>query len=203
MTSVRHKRIRARQANDAVSVTHPVEKRRQVERIVRGGTVLEVFAGIGQMTRVYESLCCTVTAWDKRLGTGDSWTRLLRGVGVTYDVVDLDPYGFPSRAFPHVFLYIQDGYMFLTFPKPWVQRVNGISREHLRVWWGAESPSHDQILLALQEYGLRYWREVVEEDCLDLGRVWRFALRVKRVKATEYCNVRNRAKVATLQGKLL
>ena len=38
-----------------------------------------------------------------------------------YDVIDLDPYGFPSRYFPHVFHLIRDGLLLLHFQK-WAQR---------------------------------------------------------------------------------
>ena len=197
MVGIKQRRIRARQAMDSAAVTHPSEKTQQLYRVLDycPKSVLEVFAGSGQLTQVYEDLGSQVTAWDKRLGTGDSYLNLLQRAGSeTYDVVDIDPYGFPSRAFPHVFLYLTDGYLFLTFPKPGVQWLNGITQKHLEVWWGSSRPSREDILRSLEVNGLRYWRTVEEIECMDLGRLWRFALRVRKVKATEYCNVRNAAR---------
>jgi hypothetical protein len=206
--SEKHRRLRSRQAIDTVSTTHPGEKADPLTRILlKHGldlTVLEAFAGIGQLTKVYEGLGCTVTAWDKRLGTGDSWKNLLQAAGAfKYDVVDLDPYGFPSRAFPHIFLYLEDGYLFLTFPKPHVNVLNGITRQHLESWWGSSQLTPETIGDRLAAYGLMYWREVEVIDVIDLGRLWRLAVRVKRVKATEYTGVRNRAAFKTPQGRLL
>ena len=187
---------RARQSVDSASVTHPGEKALQIKKhlICNPSNVLEVFAGKGQLTEVYESLGHNVTAWDKRLGTGDSYERLLHEAGkYTYGVVDIDSYGFPSRAFPHVFLYIDNGFLLLTFPKPGVQWLNGITRQHLITWWGSEHLEVQNILDKLSTYALMYWRVIDLVHTLDLGRVWRFVFEVHKVKATEYCNVRNRS----------
>ena len=80
----------------------------------------------------------------------------------------------------------------MTFPKPFVNILNGITQAHLVAYYGEPNPSLEKIQERIVLYGLCHWREVVFENILDMGRLWRFALSVKKVKATDYTGVRNR-----------
>jgi tRNA G26 N,N-dimethylase Trm1 len=53
-----------------------------------------------------------------------------------YDVIDIDPYGLPSRLFPYVFGLIDDGLMFMTFPMLGVAQINKITIRHYQAFWG-------------------------------------------------------------------
>jgi len=159
-------------------------------------SVLELFAGEqGYMTNLYRSAGCTVESLDRLLGTGDSFQACYERVASrkTYTIVDADPYGYPWRLFPHVFLLIDDGALFFTMPKVGVMRESQMTRQMRCAYSGKFRPDLEDILDRLWWYAVCHWREVSLLDALDLGKVWRVSLRVKRVKATEFCGVRNQA----------
>jgi hypothetical protein len=194
--AIRHDVVRKRQAENADDAHHPGEKIAQIQKVLgkqKDLKILELFAGEGNLTAEYEKRG-EVFCYDKKLGTGDSYIVFheLIGMKYLYDVIDLDPYGFPNRFFPDIFLLIESGFMFITMPKPWVNIPNGITRKHLENYYGMENPSLETIYGSLYRWGLCHWREIEALDIIDLGRLWRIALRVERVKATEYCGVRNR-----------
>ena len=123
-------------------------------------SILELFAGQGNCTRIYKEFG-TVFSYDKKyLNTGDSYYvfHQLISEKKKYDVIDLDPYGFPSRFFPDIFLLIDNGIMFITMPKPYVNILNGIIATHLTVYFGEPNPSKETIIQKIMSYGLCHWR---------------------------------------------
>jgi len=109
-----------------------------------------------------------------------------------YDIIDIDPYGFPYRLFPHIFLLMENSLVFLTIPKPYVNILNGITQTTLMCHFGESNPNIDTIISKFVVWGLSHWRQVEVLDILDLKSVWRLCLDVKRIKATEYTGTRNR-----------
>ena len=198
--AIRHDVVRKKQAENANEVHHPDEKKNQIEWVMsnlnaqRNHDILELFAGQGNLTKVYERYG-SVTALDKKyLKTGDSFLVFHKLIAEKkkYTVIDIDPYGFPNRFFPDIFLLIEDGIMFVTMPKPYVNILNGITQAHLISYYGEPNPSEDTIIERLALWGLCHWRQVELIDSIDCKSVWRFAFSVKKVKATEYTGVRNR-----------
>jgi len=194
--AIRHDVVRAKQKSNSEEVHHPVEKLEQIDKVLKGSSklkILELFCGCKNLTPTYEKYG-RVECYDKKLKTGDSYTIFHKLIGEKkkYNVIDLDPYGFPNRFFPDIFLLIEHGYLFLTMPKPYVNILNGITKRHLTCYYGEYNPPIDVILSKIKDYGLCHWRNTEVVDLIDLGRLWRIALRVDRVKATEYCGVRNR-----------
>jgi hypothetical protein len=183
--------------SNADSHHHPTEKREQIEQTLKGNTslrILELFAGQGNTTKVLEQFG-TVEAYDRKyLKTGDSYLVFHKLISEkkTYDVIDIDPYGFPTRFLPDVFLLIEDGYMFVTMPKPFVNVLNAMTQTHLTAYFGTGNPPLEKIQEKFVLSGLCHWRKVEFLDTIDLGRLWRFALRVQKVKATEYTGTINR-----------
>src|SRR5699024_7543110 len=112
--------------------------------------------------------------------------------GKKFEVIDLDPYGFPTRLFPDIFLLIEDGYLFVTMPKPYVNILNGITATHLTCYFGEQNPSSETIVNKIAELGLCHWRKVELLDELNLKSVWRYAFKVTKIKATDYTGVINR-----------
>ena len=193
--ATRHDVVRKKQRENSPEVHHPNIKQEQIERVLSGRSgllTLELFAGEGNLTDTYLRFG-DVECYDKRLKTGDSYLVYHRLISErkTYDVIDLDPYGFPNRFFPDIFLLIENGFMFITMPKPYVNVLNGITQQHLTCYYGESNPSLDTICSKIHNFGLCHWRDVSVVDVVDMGRLWRLATRVKRVKATEYCGVRN------------
>lgn len=208
VSSVKHKYVRLNQANNDDKHHHPVEKIDQIKRILWDSNlnILETNAGWGNLSKVYH-LYGEVTAHDidkEKVqyldGLGfedfdavkcDSFKELHRYVylGFRFDVIDLDPYGFPSRYFPHVFQLIDDGVLFVTFPKMGVQQINKIMVEHYRVFWGIalSDKGHYEELIhkKVADYGMQYYRKVELLDSVDLGRMHRFVYRVKKESALE------------------
>jgi len=195
--AIRHDIVRARQASNAADAHHPYEKEGQIRKYVVGleqPRILELFAGQGNLTRVYNEIG-SVDSYDRKyLGTGDSYLVFHRLIAdkAKYQVVDLDPYGFPNRFFPDIFLLIDKGYLLVTMPKPSVNILNGITQTHLISYYGTHNPSHEQIIERIALWGLCHWREVALLNSLNCRSVWRLVFSVERVRATEYTGVRNR-----------
>jgi len=201
--AVRHDITRAKQAQNADEVHHPTEKSEQIISAITKCysdnefgklSILELFAGQGNLTKIYQDFGA-IDAYDKKyLKTGDSYIRFHELIAnkMKYDIIDIDPYGFPNRFFPDIFLLIEKGIMFITMPKPYVNILNGITATHLISYYGEQNPSEQTILERIALWGLCHWREVELISSIDLKSVWRFALLVEKVKATEYTGVRNR-----------
>ena len=196
--AIRHDIVRKKQADHADEVHHPNEKINQIKKHLKGKDlkILELFAGLnGNLTKVYKQYG-EVFAYDKKLKTGDSFLVFhdLIYRKQKYDVVDLDPYGFPNRMFPDIYLLIDEGYLFVTMPKPYVNILNGITQAHLISYYGEQNPSKEIIIDRMISWGLCHWRLVEFVDCVDCKSIWRFLFKVKKVKATEYTGTNNREK---------
>ena len=195
--ALRHDIVRTRQKTNAADAHHPEEKTGQIKRVLSrksGLKILELFAGQGNLTGLY-STYGEVFPYDRKyLKTGDSFLIYHRLIAErkVFDVVDLDPYGFPNRFFPDVFLLIEKGFLFVTMPKPAVNILNGITQTHLISYYGEHNPSKEKVIEKIALSGLCHWRKVALIDEIDCKSVWRFVFSVERVKATEYTGVRNR-----------
>ena len=86
------------------------------------------------------------------------------------DVIDVDSYGFPSRFFPDIFLLIENGFLFLTIPKPSVNILNGITKTHLMCYFSQGNPSFEKIVEKIAIYGLCHWRKVTLIEAIDLKK---------------------------------
>ena len=201
--AIRHDITRAKQKQNCDTVHHPDEKINQINEAMlecfpdeqlTNLSILELFAGRGNLTKIYQNFG-SVSAYDKKwLKTGDSYIEFhkLIGVKMKYDVIDLDPYGFPNRFFPDIFLLIDKGVLFVTMPKPYVNILNGITASHLISYYGEQNPSEQTIIERIVLFGLCHWRKVELISSIDCKSVWRFAFAVEKVKATDYTGVRNR-----------
>lgn len=215
--ALRHEITRAKQDNYCNTLHHPDEKINQLQKVLsefKGNeelSIIEFFAGQGNLTRFYcdygdvlaneykrkvfnkllENVkdCATVHCNNKNSYLDFHELIALKQV---FDVIDLDPYGFPTRFLPDVFLLINSGIMFVTMPKPYVNILNGITQAHLISYFGEHNPSKEVIVEKIALFGLCHWRKVTLIDCVDLKSVWRFAFSVEKVKATDYTGVKNR-----------
>jgi hypothetical protein len=198
--AIRHDVVRQKQKLNVDEVHHPDEKINQIQWVLNNliqqqdHTILELFAGQGNLTKIYENYG-NVTVCDKKYNkTGDSFLLYHKFIyeKKKFTIIDLDPYGFPNRLFPDIFLLIDNGILFVTMPKPYVNILNGITRTHLISYYGEHNPSEDTIIEQIATWGLCHWRKVELIDSIDCKSIWRFAFHVTKVKATEYTGVRNR-----------
>jgi hypothetical protein len=194
--AIRHDVVRKRQRENCPSAHHPSNKILQIGRVLAGKAdlkILELFAGAGNLTAEYNKFG-TVTALDKKNGTGDSFREYHRLIAdkEIYDIVDADPYGFPTRLMPDIFLLLDDGYLFLTIPMPSVNILHDITKTHLCAYFGNPCPTIDAMIERIALWGLCHWREVTEVETIKIDRMWRCVLRVSKIKATDYTGVRNR-----------
>jgi hypothetical protein len=197
--SVKHYYIEWKQARGHDSSTsHGSQKRKQIrlalDKEKRRLKILELFSGKdGELTQVYQEYG-KVDCYDKAIDGRDSFQVCYELVAAKkkYHVVDIDPYGYPTRMLPHVFLLIDEGYMFFTMPKLGCNMANQITAQMVEAYFGDPKPTIEQVLNRLWWYGICHWREISLIDVIEFSRMWRLALRVNRVKATEYCQVRNR-----------
>lgn len=215
--AIRHIVTREKQKNNLDSVHHPDAKIYQVKRVLsdRSGwcdlSILELFAGHGNLTKIYAEYGEVYAneykknVYDKlventkdlmlvKCNLVDSFLDFhsLISIKQKFDVIDIDPYGFPTRFFPDIFLLLDDGILFITMPKPYVNILNGITATHLISYFGEQNPSKETIIEKIVLFGLCHWRKVELIDSIDCKSIWRFAFDVKKVKATEYTGVRNR-----------
>ena len=194
--AIRHDVTRAKQAANTETTHHPMAKKKQAEKILSKYTackILELFAGQGNMTRIYEQFG-TVESYDRRyLKTGDSFVVFHKLIAARkkYDVIDLDPYGFPTRMMPDIFLLIDKGFIFITMPKPAVNILNGITQTHLTAYFGEQNPGFETITNRFVLWGLCHWRKITLINYFELKSIYRFAFEVEKVKATDYTGVKN------------
>lgn len=195
--AIRHDVVRAKQRTNSADTHHPDEKTNQIRKALAGMdglNILELFSGQGNLTGVYREYG-SVSAYDRKyLGTGDSYLVFHKLIADKrkYDVIDLDPYGFPNRFFPDIFLLMDRGVFFITMPKPYINILNGITATHLISYYGEQNPSEQSIIERIVLWGLCHWRKVELIESIDCKSVWRFAFAVEKVKATDYTGVRNR-----------
>ena len=203
--AILHDEVRQKQSKNSHEVHHPDQKIAQIKNVLippryteksygNNNKILELFSGQGNLTKIYKEYGDVETYDMKHLITGDSYLQFHRLIyeKKKYDIVDIDPYGFPNRFFPDIFLLMNDSYFFVTFPKPYVNILNGITRTHLTAYYGNHNPTHEQVIERIATFGICHWREVKLIDSLDLKSVWRMAFKVTKVKATEYTNTKNR-----------
>jgi tRNA G26 N,N-dimethylase Trm1 len=215
--AIRHNIIRSKQNSNDNSVHHPDEKINQIRNILGSIcgwgdlTILELFAGHGNLTKVYSEYGDVIaneykkSVYDKlventkdlmlvKCNRVDSYIDFHQLIALKqkFDVIDLDPYGFPNRFFPDIFLLIDNGVIFITMPKPYVNILNGITASHLISYYGEQNPSLKTIIERIVMWGICHWRKLELIDCIDCKSIWRMAFNVEKVKATEYTGVRNR-----------
>jgi len=211
--AIRHDITRLKQKQNIDEVHHPDEKINQIRNVLYGVdlSILELFSGNGNCTKIYadygDVLCFEKNAnvfnslventknyMNVKPNKSDSFLEFHRLIFLKqkFDVVDLDPYGFPNRFFPDIFLLIDKGILFVTMPKPYVNILNGITALHLISYYGEQNPNEQKIIERIVLWGLCHWRKVELIDSIDCKSVWRFAFAVEKVNATDYTGVRNR-----------
>ncbi len=109
-----------------------------------------------------------------------------------YDIIDIDPYGFPSRFMPDIFLLIENGLIFITIPHHAVNVLNRMTQELLNNYFDSKKPSIEMMIEKIKKYAMCHWRELEVLDVQKMNRVYRVCFSVKRVKANIYCNSRNK-----------
>lgn len=202
-TSVKHKVRRLQQAANNDKYKHTAEKRALAVQYLSGTglRILETHAGFGGMTGLY-SRYGTVESYDiaqprveavnalAQNGVtaikADSEREIIRllASGCVFDVVDIDPYGMPSRYFPHVFGLINDGLLFITLPMIGVAQMNKITIRHLEAFWGVDYKDKDSyistVIKKLEDCAFMHKRaiEVLQVERID--RVFRLALKVEK-----------------------
>lgn len=208
IASVKHKYRRLTQARNDDRYHHPEEKAEQARRLIEGNglEILEMCCGWGNMTSIYAQYG-NVLAFDIEadrvchvadLGLdsvvavrADSFLEAHRLVyeKKVFDVIDIDPYGLPSRFFPHALELISDGIMFVTFPKIGVQKLNKITTEHYRAFWGIDTSDPgaycEVIHSKMRDFGMQSYRMVEPTEEIDLGGMFRFAYRVEKRSALD------------------
>ena len=202
-TSVKHKVRRLQQSNNNDKYKHTKEKKEIAERYLTGSglQVLETHSGFGGMSEVY-SLYGNVQCYDivkdrveavNSIGSdnvqcikGDSEKEILRLLNnkCIYDVVDIDPYGMPSRYFPYAFGLINNGLLFITLPMIGVAQMNKITIRHLQAFWGVDYKEKDtyieKVLCRLKDYAFMQKREIEVLSVDKIDRIFRISLRVRK-----------------------
>lgn len=195
-SSAKHYHIEWQQAVGRESKHHPEGKAVQIHKVLEGKSdlsIYEIYGGHGYCTGVYETYGKVIS---RTHVDGNDWhvTHAELASGRTYDVVDIDGYGYPSRimAAGVVELLKGRGTMFLTFPVYGANHGNGITSAHLRIFYGTDSPEVEDFVRAFKVHALAYHRVATLVHSAKLGRVWRLAFEVERVPATLLYGVRNR-----------
>lgn len=200
-SSVKHKVTRLQQNANEDRYKHTKEKIAIAKQFVIAGDILETHCGFGGMTKYYSNWGC-VDSYDIKQDRVDHVKNLdLQNVEVkccdtekeiwnflcerrTYQVIDLDPYGFPSRYFPYVFGLINLGYLFMTFPVMGVAQMNKITIRHYEAFWGITLEDKgryvENITKKLEDYAFMFKREIKVLAVEKIDRIYRFAIRVEK-----------------------
>lgn len=203
-TAVKHKIRRLQQGDNQDRYKHTAEKRELFDRTRKPrakSKILEAHCGFGGMTEVY-SQYGEVTSFDiaadrvqhiealnlpnVTVKKCDSELEIFKLVADRriFDVVDIDPYGMPSRYFPHVFALINDGILYITLPMIGVAQINKITIEHYRAFWGVEISDIDtyteKVFSRLKDYAFMHKRSISLVAVVRLGRIFRLAIEVKK-----------------------
>jgi hypothetical protein len=203
-TSIKHKVRRMSQASNMDKYKHTKEKSSQLDAVAellpsKKLFTLETHCGHGGMTGLYQALG-EVECYDivqERVDyinskhmegvtaiKGDSEMEIYRLVAnrCIYDIVDIDPYGFPSRYFPHAFHLIKNGILFLTFPVMGVAQINKITIRHYQAFWGIQLADKDiyldKIKAKLVDMAFQCKREIQFLNITKVGRIYRMAIKV-------------------------
>jgi len=202
-TSVKHKVRRLQQNKNMERYKHGKEKQAQAQNYIFGvnNKILEMNVGFGGMTKFYckfGQVECYDIAKDRVQFVNN---LLLEGVTCInadsehkiyslisnkciYDVVDIDPYGMPSRYFPMVFGLINNGILFVTLPMIGVAQINKITIRHLAAFWDVELNDSnvyiEKVFDRMKDYAFMYKREIVLLDCLRIDRVFRLCIKVQK-----------------------
>ena len=77
--------------------------------------------------------------------------------------------------------------MFITIPKVGVAQINRITKQHWLSFWGVDikdtSNVLENVLTKLQDYAFYYMLRVDLLEVIDIGKLWRIAIRVKKESA--------------------
>lgn len=191
--SAKHYWIEWQQSRGDDAKHHPEEKRLQIESVLAGKSGLSIYEVYGGHGGVYQQFGTVVS---RTLDDGNDLHVLHSELASrrTYDVVDVDGYGYPSRilASGAVELLKPDGVLFVTFPVFGANHVSGITTSHLKLFYGTDRPEVEDLVRAVKAHALAYHRLADVRHVAKLGRIWRIAFHVKRVPATLLYGVRNR-----------
>lgn len=216
--SVKHKYQRIRKKRNEKRYHHPVKKIKQVHSILKDqpiDRILETNAGYGNLTKIYAGYGGVISLEIKQdkvtaiqnLGLpgvevekADSFIRAHDFIAKKkyFDVIDLDPYGFPSRFLPTVLRLLKRGFLFMTFPKMGASQINKITQEHYRVFWDIQLEDKDnyekKIHKKMKDYGLQWRRRVEYIDTLELSSVYRFCYSVEKESMLKLVNLKVKGK---------
>lgn len=205
--SAKHHHTRWQKSEGSPNKHHPEGKRIQIEAVLEGKSdlsIYELYGGHGYCTGVYESYG-SVTS--RTHADGNDWHVLHAELASkrTYDVVDVDGYGYPSRILSSgvVELLKTAGVMFITLPIYGSNQLNPITSAHLQIFYGTRTPGLEDFVRAIKAHALAYHRVAELIHSARLGGVWRLAFEVRRVPATLLYGVRNNANSIKTEPLLL
>ena len=204
-SSVKHKIRRLQQKNNLDKYKNTNKKRAHFNKSMKlekkeGLKILETHCGYGGMTDIY-SMMGLVTCFDidkdkinfikknvenVKAKRCDSETEILKLAYKkrVFDIVDIDPYGFPSRFFPLAFGLIEKGHLFLTIPIFGVSQINKIMTRHYEAFWNFDSRNKDDYLDCLKrklvDWAFMTKREIHFVRIERFSRVYRFCIKVEK-----------------------
>ena len=207
--AIKNKLRRLGQAANSEQYTHPIEKIQQLEKIMPATTlnVLETHAGYGNLTRYYTEQGHHVHAIEIDADRATFLKELnLPNVEVThkdalhhllwleynkhrYDLIDIDPYGLPSRFLPSCIRMIDNGLLVFTIPKFGATQLNKITLKHWQSFWNIETADTNELINKvtnqMAELGFQNYRKTTLLDYRQINRVWRFAFKIEKAKLNE------------------
>ena len=178
--------------------THPKEKTEQIKSVLEDRKyfkILELFAGEGNLSKVYEEYLYKgygnqgkLYSYDIKTTKEDSFLLFHKFIyqQEKFDIIDIDPFGYPSKFFPDIFMLIDNGFLFLTFCKPNKVYTSSHLGLHLKCYFGNECPRLDNVLTSVKKYSNFHWKDANVMHVLDLPGVWRIAFSVSKVSPVEF-----------------
>ncbi len=179
------------------SIHHPQQKRKQIKKYIteKDLNIIEYFSGEGNLTETYKRHG-NVESFDIDNGNKeDSFLLFHKHIyeKKKYNVIDLDGYGFPFKFFPDIFLLIDTGWMFITWPKLYVNYPQNYRKINHQCYLGIENPSIDNVTSSLKSWGMCHWREVEILNVIEFNRrIWRVCIKVEKISPNKFNKVYER-----------
>lgn len=209
MSSIKHKIRRLQQKQNLDKYKHTTEKSDQILKFIPKKnklSILETHGGFGGMTQEYSKLG-TVTSLEIKQERVehlqnlelenheaikcDSEHYIFKMIFEKrkFDVIDVDPYGYPSRYFPHIFKLIDDGLMVITLPMIGVAQMNKLTIAHLQSFWGVDYKDKagyiNNFLIRLKDYAFMNKHEFEVLDISKFDRVYRILIKTKKTSLND------------------
>lgn len=182
---------------------HTKEKKEQLDRfnIPSGTPVIELFAGKandGRLTEVYKHMGCVVTSITSDMDASiDAHAEI--GKGNKFGVVDMDPYGVPTKWLDASMKLLDDGNTWLAVTIGALNSPCGINRAKELLYldyFGCTRPEMTDFMTKAIIVGLTNNKYIKFSEYFRISKIYRMVMEAQSFKVSEICAHQTKASEA-------